>query len=400
MLNFSVLFVMLSATQVRAEPKSAEEQLLGRWSPEKANAWYAQHPWMVGANFSPSNAINQLEMWQKDTFDPITIDQELGWAESLGFTSMRVFLHHLPWQEDSKGFLERIEQYLKIADRHHLKTMFVLFDDVWDPNPVSGKQREPKAGVHNSGWVQSPGKAILGDPNRYGELESYVKGIIGHYRNDPRILFWDVYNEPGNENGSSYGPVELKDKKKYSLMLLKKVLEWAREMKPSQPLSVGVWDADWSKPESFTELHRYQLEQSDVITFHNYDPIPKMKLAVEYLKKLGRPVICTEYMARPMKSAFDLLLPYLKAQKVGAYNWGFVAGKTQTNYPWDSWQNPYKAEPAVWFHDIFRKDGKPYLLKEVEFIKKVTSPTLRRKQGARVIKTSAEKPLKPGPAGN
>ena len=364
----TVLFVACSTGGANAP----DADRAGQWSAEKANAWYAEQPWLAGANFGPSTAINQIAMWQKETFDAKTIDRELGYAESLGFNTMRVFLHHLVWQQDPKGYLERIDKYLNMADRHHLKTMFVLLDDVWDPSPALGKQRDPKPGVHNSGWVQSPGKEILGNPDRHAELEPYIKGIIDRYKNDSRVVIWDLYNEPGNPNVDSYGPVELQDKKMYALMLLKKVFTWAREINPSQPLAVAIWDADWSKPETFTELHRYEIEASDIISFHNYDPLPRVMLAVDYLKKFGRPIVCTEYMARPMKSTFESIMPYLKEQKIGAYNWGFVAGKTQTNYPWDSWKKPYKAEPRLWFHDIFRSDGTPYIAKEVRFIKKMT----------------------------
>ena len=114
-----------------------------RWSVEKANDWAKQTGWLVGCNFIPSTAINELEMWQADTFDPKTIDRELGWAQGLGFNCVRVFLHDLPWQQDSKGFLDRMDQFLTLADKHHIKVMFVLFDSCWNPDPKLGKQPAP-----------------------------------------------------------------------------------------------------------------------------------------------------------------------------------------------------------------------------------------------------------------
>jgi endo-1,4-beta-mannosidase len=195
-----VLLILLgSSTLVAAE----------RWTAEKANAWYDRQPWLVGCNFAPSTAINQLEMWQADTFDPKTIDRELGWAESLGFTSIRVFLHDLLWQQDSQGLLSRMDQFLAIADRHHIGVMFVIFDGVWDPHPQVGKQRAPKPHVHNSGWVQSPGAAILKDPALYDSLKPYVQGVLRRFKDDPRIQMWDLFNEPDNLNASAYGKVEL-----------------------------------------------------------------------------------------------------------------------------------------------------------------------------------------------
>jgi len=344
----------------------------GPWPVEKAQAWGKEHPWLVGCNFSPSTAINQLEMWQAETFDPETIDRELGWAQALGFNSIRVYLHDIPWKQDSEAFLKRIDQFLEIADRHNIGVMFVLFDGVWDPDPAPGKQRDPKPGLHNSGWVQSPGRAILGDPSRHDELKDYVVGVIGRFKDDKRVQVWDLFNEPDNPNANSYGKIELKDKTERALDLLKKTVVWAREAKPSQPLTIGVWKDDFTNPDKLTPINKFQLEQSDVISFHNYNPLDQMKRDVEALKRYNRPILCTEYMARGNGSAFDPILGYLKDENVGAYNWGFVSGKSQTIYPWDSWKKPYDGEPPLWFHDIFRTDGTPYIAKEVDYIRSIT----------------------------
>lgn len=347
-----------------------------RWTEDEANAWSARKPWLAGCNFSPSTAINQLEMWQADTFDPGTIDRELGWAEQLGFNSVRVFLHNIPWQEDQAGFLSRIEHFLKLADRHGIGVVFVPLDACWDPRPRPGKQRDPRPHVHNSGWVQCPGAAILGDPARHDELRGYVFGIIRHFANDPRIHAWDLFNEPDNDNRSSYGidgaNIEIRNKAAMSLRLLKKAFVWAREANPTQPLTTGLWIGPWPDPAKLSPIERVMVEESDVISFHNYGGLDQVKERVEQLRRYHRPILCTEYMARPAGSTFDPLLAYFKDQKVAAYNWGFVAGKTQTIYPWDSWHKTYTAEPPVWFHDLFRPDGTPFDAKEVAYIKRVT----------------------------
>jgi hypothetical protein len=343
-----------------------------QWPAEKANAWYAKKSWRVGCNFSPSTAINELEMWQADTFDPATIDRELGWAEGLGFTSVRVFLHNIPWQQDSQGFTQRIDKFLQLTDKHHIGVLFVMLDSCWDPYPKAGKQRDPRPHVHNSGWVQAPGLDILKDPSRHAELEPYIKGIIGHFKDDRRIDGWDMFNEPDNTNNSSYKQYEPANKAELALGLLKKSYAWAREANPSQPITSGVWIGTWPDPAKLSAMEHFQLEQSDIISFHNYARLPELKQAVQNLKRYHRPILCTEYMARPAGSTFDPNLGYLKEEKVGAYNWGFVSGKTQTIYPWDSWQKAYTAEPPLWFHDIFRADGKPYDPKEVAYIRRVT----------------------------
>jgi hypothetical protein len=342
------------------------------WPEKQANDWYSQQPFLVGSNFIPSTAINQLEMWQADTFDLPTIDRELGLAEGLGMNTMRVFLHNLLWQQDSEGFLRRMDEFLEVADKHHIRITFVVFDSVWDPDPKLGKQHEPRPHVHNSGWVQSPGAAMLRNPQRWNkELKPYVEGVIGRFRNDKRVLMWDLMNEPDNDS-SQYKKHELSTKSQAALELLEQEWAWAREAKPSQPLTSGVWQGDWSSDEKLSEMARFQLESSDVITFHSYGPPEEMRSRIQSLRRFGRPIICTEYMARPIGSTFQTILPLLKGAHVGAYNWGFVSGKSQTIYPWDSWEKKYTAEPPVWFHDIFRKDGTPYDPQEVDLIKQIT----------------------------
>ena len=343
----------------------------GKWTNDRAIAWRAKVGWLVGCNFTPSNAINQLEMWQADTFDTVTIDRELGWAQKLGFNSVRVFLHNLLWQQDSRAFVKRVDMFLKIADSHHIGVMFVLLDSCWDPYPKLGKQREPRQGLHNSGWVQAPGKEIISNPARYDELKPYVMGMLKRFGKDHRVHFWDLINEPDNNNGSSYGKEEPADKANLALQLLTKVFEWAREAGPSQPVSAGVWLGDWSSEAKLSPVNKFMLDNSDVITFHNYGDKQDMATRIGWLKRYNRPLLCTEYMARPMKSTFENILPMMKEQGIAAYNWGFVDGKTQTIYPWDSWQKPYAAEPPVWFHDILRRDGTAYRAEEVKLIREL-----------------------------
>jgi hypothetical protein len=341
------------------------------WPAQKANEWQQKSGWLVGCNFSPSTAINQLEMWQADTFDAATIDRELGWAEQIGFNSIRVFLHDIPWKHDPAGFIKRLEQFLALADKHRIGVMFVLLDSCWHPFPKAGPQPAPKPHVHNSGWVQSPGLEILKDPTRHDELRGYITGVVRHFRNDRRVQVWDVFNEPDNRNNSSYGQHEPDNKADLALLLIQKAYAWAREAGPSQPLTTGVWIGNWADPAKLSPMEKFCLAQSDVISFHCYGPLPDMQKCVTNLRRYNRPILCTEYMARPQGSTFEPILGYLKEQKAGAYNWGFVDGKTQTIYPWDSWKKAYTGPPPLWFHDIFRRDGTPYLPKEVEYIKGV-----------------------------
>ncbi|WP_295768891.1 cellulase family glycosylhydrolase [uncultured Mucilaginibacter sp.] len=351
-LNRLLLTAMLSAATCLTYAQTSKV-ISPRWSVDKAAAWQKQTGWVAGANFIPSTAINQLEMWQASTFDAKTIDRELGWAEGIGFNAMRVFLHSLAYEQDAAGFKSRVKQYLDIADKHHIKTIFVFFDDCWNPNPKTGKQPEPKTGVHNSGWAQDPGRHIT-DAKDFAKLSVYVKDVMTTFGHDKRIMFWDLYNEPGNSK-----------KGNQSLELLQKVFDWARQTEHDQPISVGLWKWD------LNELNTMQALNSDIISYHEYEAPEKHLRILQMLRTHGRPMVCTEYMARRNNSLFSNTLPMLKKENVGAINWGLVSGKTNTIYAWDT---PIAdgSEPQLWFHDVFRKDGTPYKPEEIEEIKKVT----------------------------
>lgn len=324
------------------------------WTKEQANEWYSNQPWLVGANFLPSSAINQLEMWQESSFDPETISKELSWASNIGMNVMRVYLHDLAWQVDPSGFKKRMSTFLTIAAKHKIKIVFTILDDCWNPDAYPGRQPLPKPGIHNSGWVRSPTVAVHDNPLRWGLLEAYVKDVLSTFKDDKRIIMWDLYNEPGN---SGYGLT--------SLDLLKKIFQWAWFVRPSQPLTSGTWFNN----DSYND---FVLEHSDVISFHNYNNAEELEKEIIDKQKLGKPLICTEYMARTRNSTFQSCLPIFKKYKVGAINWGLVAGKSNTIYQWGK-PIPDGSEPELWFHDVFRKDGSPYKQEEVDVIKQLTS---------------------------
>jgi|WetSurMetagenome_2_1015567.scaffolds.fasta_scaffold00004_56 hypothetical protein len=347
-----LLFLAISCNN--APKKQAAGNAAEMWSIEKAKEWGMLQNWLRGSDYIPSTAINQLEMWQAETFDRETIAQELRLADEIGFNSMRVYLHHLAWEIDKEGFKKRMNEFLEIADKNGIKPIFVFFDDCWNPTYQAGKQPEPKPGIHNSGWVRDPGDLLFTDPKIITTLEEYVKDILTTFRDDKRIALWDLYNEPGN---SDYG--------NKSMPLLEKVFEWGREVNPSQPLSSGVWRYD------LTDLSKFQLSHSDIITYHNYSDPANHQVMIDSLKRWDRPLVCTEYMARKHNSLFTNIMPMLKEQNIGAINWGFVSGKTNTIYAWDT-PIPDGSEPELWFHDIFRKDGTAYRGDELQMILDLT----------------------------
>lgn len=328
------------------------------WSEKKAAAWYKNQGWLRGCNFIPSTAVNQLEMWQAETFDPGTIKKELTWAREIGFNCMRVYLHHKAWQQDITGFKSRMNSYLEIANNLDIKTIFVFFDDCWNDSYKTGHQPKPQPGIHNSRWLRDPGDAFHRDSALVNTLEFYVKDILFTFKDDNRIILWDLYNEPGN---SGYGSK--------SSILLRKVFHWGREVNPTQPLTVGLWTT------KYPELSKLQVENSDIITYHNYGNPDNHKEALDTLLLLNRPLICTQYMARNNNSMFQNIMPLLKEYNVGAINWGLVAGKTNTIYSW--WEQiPDGSEPDLWFHDIFRPNGTPYRQEEVDCIRNLVHSSL------------------------
>lgn len=343
----------------------------GIWSVERAVRWQHDRGWRVGCNFVPSSATNQLEMWQAGTFDLDTIRREVGLAGGLGFTSLRVFLHDLAWQQDPRGFGDRLERLLDVAHDHGLGILPVLFDGVWNPEPRPGPQPAPRPRVHNSGWVQGPGADVLADPSRQDALEPYVTGLLERFGEDSRIDGWDLFNEPDNPN-PAYARSEVPDKAARALDLLRRTVDWARAADPSQPLTVGVWQGDWSDRSRLSDVARLSLESSDVISFHCYGPIEELRARVGALARYRRPILCTEFMARTLGSRFDPQLAWMKEHAIGAYCWGFVAGRIQTEYPWDSWVRAYDEEPDPWFHDVLRADGSAFDPEEVRLIRRLT----------------------------
>ncbi len=352
--RFALAITLLAAFQActPSQQSTTPTQERLRWDAVQADNWALENGWMRGSDFIPSTAINQLEMWQEETFDTATIHRELGYAKGIGFNLIRVYLHHKAWQQDSAGFKDRMEQYLAIASSLGIKTMFVFMDDCWNGKSDIGLQPKPRQGIHNSGWVQDPGQDESADTTYFPILKRYVQDVMTHFADDHRIVLWDLYNEPGNSG-----------KRNGSMPLLKAVFGWARSTSAIQPVTAGVWDAN------LHDLNVYQLAESDIITFHNYATTGSMQATIDSLKTYGRPLLCSEYMARTNGSTFENILPLLKKEGVSAINWGLVTGKTNTMYAWSDTTHQDGSEPDLWFHDIFRPDGSPYRQAEVDLIK-------------------------------
>ena len=345
-----------------------------RWTAERAREWYAAKPLLIGANFAPSSAINQIEMWSRDSWDPQAIARELKWAADIGMNSMRVFLHDIVWREEGGACLDRIDAFLDICAPLGIEPLIAIFDDCWH-EPACGRQPAPRPGIHNSGWARSPGRAILLDPARRDGLEPYVKALLERFGRDGRVLAWDIYNEPANfylpsrslakeqrEAERRRIAEEIEPLRAASLALLESAFAWAREVDPAQPLTAGAWNGD-------RDLNARLFALSDIISFHNYTPPERLEEIVGRLKAHDRPILCTEYMARRHGSTFASHLPIFAREKIGSYCWGLVDGKTQTKYAWEDEDGRWPGrEPDPWFHDVFRSDGTSYDRAETDLI--------------------------------
>lgn len=341
------------------------------WTIERANVWSSHAGWRVGCNFSPSTAGNQLEMWQQQTFDIATISQELGWAADVGMNTIRLYLHDLLFTESAENFLARMETVLSVAHSHGIGVIPVLFDGVWNPKPRLGVQREPSPRLHNSMWVQSPGSEIFYDRSRWLELQDYVQKVIRRFNNDSRVIAWDLFNEPDQVDTVTLKLGSRDEKIRTATELVSQVFDWAREISPSQPLTVGIWEynSHWKPAEN--SLNELILNRSDIISFHCYEPREILTAVIESLKTFGRPLLCTEWLARTAGSTVDLLEVFAE-HGVGAINWGFVDGRTQTRFPWRSWTEPVTDEEP-WFHELLHRDGSPYDVEEIETFRRLTS---------------------------
>lgn len=333
----------------------------GRWSEEKANEWYYSQDWAVGCDYIVSDAINQLEMWQVSTFNPQLIEKELTVAEDLGFNTVRLFLHDLVYEADPKGFKQRIAKVLDICESHGIKVVMTFFTNGGKFDGVAlGEQPGPTPGIHNPEWRQTPGAKAVNNPAEWPRLEKYVKDILKTFRKDKRIYCWCLYNEPENDNRGAN-----------SLPLMRETFKWAWEVNPDQPLTAPYASLMANDDRSNLAIWGFLAENCDIMSFHCYNPVATlMDKYINPLKKMNRPIICTECVGRPANTLFDMYA-ICRKENIGVLSFGLFDSKMQCKFHWDSKKGA--KEPKIWFHDIFHADGTPYDQKEIDFIKDITA---------------------------
>lgn len=319
-----------------------------KWTKEEAQAWWDRQVWPVGANYVTSDAVNDVEMWMDASFHPSLIRTELKTAAQLGFNTVRVFLSYLVWLREGETFLKNFDIFLALATEAGLSVLPILFDDCafdFGREPEYGPQPAPVYGVHNSRWVPSPGFSVQDDPAQDESLNRYIESVVGAHRTDARILAWDLYNEPGNSG-----------RKEKALPLLKKAFSIARSMRPVQPLTAGVWMHEGNEA-----VEAFCLENSDVVSLHAYTPLARTRELIARYAQYGRPLFITEWLHRPARNTLHDHLPLFRREKIGAWQWGMIQGKTQTNLSWATMSGgaPDPA-PVLWQHDLLFSDGTPY----------------------------------------
>lgn len=350
-----------------------------RWSKERAWEWYRARPWIRGCNFMSSDCANRIDQWQEYGFEERfeTTKRELALAAQTGFNSIRIIPEFIVWEREHDGFMERFERYIEAAHENGITCTVVLGNDCMPPKEEALKRMhlgEQKVdwGYHGGrkvsqhGVFGGAGYSLLDEPEYAKKYYAFVQEIVEKYKDDERILIWDVFNEPGNSQRASM-----------SLGHLKKFFEIIRSIDPIQPLTVGIWTStrDISK---LPEIERFGLENSDIISYHNYATYMENIEIIAQLKKLGRPLVNTEWLARCVGNRVEEMFPLFYIEQIGCYNWGLVAGKYQTFEPWTGmWEN-YDKDPGhcgwdfeKWFHDLYRPSLRPYNPKEIALMKKV-----------------------------
>ena len=351
--------------------------MMNRWSKERAWEWYNARPWLRGCNFMSSDCANRIDQWQEYGFEERleTTDKELKLLAETGFNSIRIIPEFIVWKKEHDGFMERFEKYLETADQYGITCMVVFGNDCMPPkeelmNRMQLGEQHVDWGYHGGrkvsqhGRFEGHGYSLLDEPELAQEHYEWVREIVSKYKNDERIVMWDVFNEPGNTKRGNL-----------SLPHMEKFFEIIREIDPIQPLTAAIWSGG-KNIEELPEIEKWALENSDIVSYHNYCPYADNIEVIAELKKLGRPIINTEWLNRSNHNTVEDMFPLFFLEKIGCYNWGFVAGKYQTYEPYNGIWDDYEKNPSMdfdftkWFHDLYRPSLHPYNPKEIELIKR------------------------------
>ncbi len=346
------------------------------WSEEKAWNWYNNTPWLRGCNFMGSDCANRIDQWQEMGFEErlAVADRELKLAAETGFNTVRLVLEFIVWEQEHDGFMERLDRYLSTAYQYGIRSMLVFGNDCMPPKDEFYRPLKLGPQVYDWGYhggrkhsqhdrLAQMGYHLLDEPELAVRHYAWVREIMEVYKDDPRVVIWDLYNEAGNSL-----------RENTSFPHVKEFFRIAREINPSQPIT-SCLHKKLFRNSQMPEMEQFILENSDIISYHNYSSYEDNIKIIKHLKSYGRPVIVTEWLGRCLHNTVQELFPLFYLEKIGCYNWGFVAGRYQTYEPWNGTWTDYdngKADHVdftKWFHDLYRPNYRPYDPKEVKLIK-------------------------------
>ena len=373
----------------------------GPWTKEQAWEWYNAQPWIRGCNYMPASAANRYDMWQvwdcERRFEEM--ERELALAESIGFNAVRIIIAEdngfAVWCEDHDGYMRNLERFLALCGKHKIRAIMCLGNDCSRPKPLWSVPKpgpQPYDIGYHGGRKQSQHGSFPGmigyisadDPELRPKFFKMCGEVMEKYKDDDRVLFWNIWNEPGN-NGRG----------KVSAPLVKEMFELAWKIGVKQPCAADVWNGKLEP--NLETAEGVAAAWSDIISFHCYSPLPSQIAYVKQLKeKFGRPMLNTEWLARIRGCDVQDCYPYFAQENIGCTCWGFVAGKYQTYEPWEGmWRRVEKGyrgyKMTKWFHDLFRPSLRPYDPEEIDVIKNVNAQMDAEREGKSLRRKIAKK---------
>jgi hypothetical protein len=315
--------------------------------------------WVQGAIFYPSYALNSVNFWTE--YDTSVVDREISYAKVYGLNTLSIYFNWLAWNADRPLFLKRVEDFLARADKYGLKVFPIFFDNVGNTDPQVA-QLPPKPGVHNSRAMESPSWPILSGQyaaNVNGiqaTLKAYVQDIVNAHPDDPRILFWEVYNEPIRDNAEPVNGPAVTD------ALVRDGYDWVKQTGTKLPVVSTAGDFLGGKYSDFYTYHMYLYDAANAA--------PQCSNA--WGAEGGSEHLCTETMDRPWLD-LQCLAGYFRSHKTGFTFWEFMIARTQIQFPWscnagapcvDGGGLPI--EPFTPFHGMVFADGHPWSMEDVK----------------------------------
>ena len=355
------------------------------WSRERAWAWYDRQPWIRGCNYMPASCANRVDQWQtlgaKERFEEM--DRELAAAEEIGFNTMRLAVELQGfgvWLAEHDGFMENFERSLELLAKHKMRAIVLLGNDCMRPKRI---WQLPKPGPqpcdlgYHGGRKQSqhgsfPGEigySQVDDPVLKPKFYAMCEELMTKYRTDERILFWNLWNEPGNSH-----------REQVSVEPIREMFRLAWRIDPVQPLAADVWYGEYGTTTNDPNRAQYVAGAlSDIVSYHCYKGFEEHVRIIAKLKRhFQRPMINTEWLARTVHCDVFDNYPLFYLERIGTLNWGLVNGRYQTHEPWEFlWkrieQNPRQAaelDMTKWLHDLLRPSLRPYDPREINLIRR------------------------------